>query len=164
VPKDYTTQNDLSKRTFSLPFLSFAPGPPSYNFDERLRITQVAVAAIKATHGKVYGYGPSAKVIYVASGGADDWTYGALNVTWSYSVELRDTGKLALSPPAEIVRLYFRLTRCMICVLFRSLRVRVAGQRDRAHRAGDLCRRARDGRLHPPALLIFPILFFIKHF
>jgi len=56
----------------------------------------VAVAAIKATHGKVYDYGPSAIAIYIASGGADDWTYGVMNVTWSFSIELRDTGKLAL--------------------------------------------------------------------
>ncbi|ELR17113.1 zinc carboxypeptidase superfamily protein [Acanthamoeba castellanii str. Neff] len=81
VPKDFTTQNDLSKCMLAL-----------------------AVAAIKATHGKVYGYGPSAKVIYVASGGADDWTYGARNVTWSYSVELRDTGRYGFVLPAsEIV-------------------------------------------------------------
>lgn len=52
----------------------------------------MAVAAIKATHGVTYQYGPSAQTIYVASGSAPDWTYGAMNVTWSYVVELRDTG------------------------------------------------------------------------
>lgn len=93
VPKDYTTQNDLSKRMLA------RRACPSHKTNSERGFAfdfafLVAVAAIKATHGKVYGYGPSAKVIYVASGGADDWTYGARNVTWSYSVELRDTGTL----------------------------------------------------------------------
>lgn len=117
----------------------------------------VAVAAIKATHGKVYGYGPSAKVIYVASGGADDWTYGARNVTWSYSVELRDTGTSTLGSGGLVSGLISR-TRLFCCFwVFRSLRLRVAGQRDRAHWAGDLRCGARDGQLHPhPHLVALP--------
>ncbi len=111
----------------------------------------VAVAAIKATHGKVYGYGPSAKVIYVASGGADDWTYGARNVTWSYSVELRDTGTSTRED--SFLGLISRASSVAFAS-FRSLRLRVAGQRDRAHWAGDLRRGARDGQLHPRPHLV----------
>lgn len=72
----------------------------------------MAVAAIRATHGKVYEYGPSTIVIYVASGGADDWTYGALNVTWSYSVELRDTG---MSHLHVHVLIFPALMCCSVC-------------------------------------------------
>jgi len=52
----------------------------------------VAVEAIKSVHGKAYQYGPSGPTLYVSSGGSNDYTYGALNVTYSYVVELRDTG------------------------------------------------------------------------
>lgn len=52
----------------------------------------MAVEAIRSVHNKTYTYGRSAVLTYIASGGADDWTLGALNVTWSYSVELGDTG------------------------------------------------------------------------
>lgn len=54
----------------------------------------MAVEAIRNVHNKTYTYGRSAVLTYIASGGADDWTLGALNVTWSYSVELGDTGWL----------------------------------------------------------------------
>ena len=40
----------------------------------------------------------------VASGRSADWTYGAQNVTYSYGVELRDTGKYGfILPPDQII-------------------------------------------------------------
>jgi hypothetical protein len=59
----------------------------------------VAVEAIKSVHGKAYQYGPSGPTLYVSSGGSNDYTYGALNVTYSYVVELRDTGT---TPPPTL--------------------------------------------------------------
>lgn len=35
-----------------------------------------------------------------ASGGSEDWTYGKLGVTYSFSVELRDTGRHGFLLPA----------------------------------------------------------------
>eukprot|EP00005_Dracoamoeba_jomungandri_P010885 CAMPEP_0174275418 /NCGR_PEP_ID=MMETSP0439-20130205/59814_1 /TAXON_ID=0 /ORGANISM="Stereomyxa ramosa, Strain Chinc5" /LENGTH=443 /DNA_ID=CAMNT_0015367519 /DNA_START=832 /DNA_END=2163 /DNA_ORIENTATION=+ len=62
------------------------------------------VAAIKATHGMIYQYGNVATTIYIASGGSLDWTYGGSNVTYSYAVELRDTGRYGfLLPPDQII-------------------------------------------------------------
>ncbi|CAF4864683.1 unnamed protein product, partial [Rotaria socialis] len=50
-----------------------------------------AVNALRAVHGTQYHHDSIAQIIYVASGSSIDWTYGALNITFSYGVELRDT-------------------------------------------------------------------------
>ena len=67
-------------------------------------LSAAAVAAIKATHGKTYEYGPIATTIYPASGSSADYTYGVCGVKYSYGVELRDTGEFGfLLPPEEII-------------------------------------------------------------
>lgn len=39
-----------------------------------------------------------------AAGGSEDWTYGSLGVKYSFSVELRDTGRYGfLLPPDQII-------------------------------------------------------------
>lgn len=39
-----------------------------------------------------------------AAGGSEDWTYGVLGVKYSFSVELRDTGRYGfLLPPDQII-------------------------------------------------------------
>ena len=39
-----------------------------------------------------------------AAGGSEDWTYGELGVKYSFSVELRDTGRYGfLLPPDQII-------------------------------------------------------------
>lgn len=43
--------------------------------------------------GTRYEHGNIGATIYVASGNTVDWTSGTANVTFSYAVELRDTGK-----------------------------------------------------------------------
>jgi murein tripeptide amidase MpaA len=76
--------------------------PPDYEVQNGL--SEAAVAAIKATHGKTYEYGPIATTIYPASGSSADYTYDVCGVKYSYGVELRDTGEFGfLLPPAEIV-------------------------------------------------------------
>jgi hypothetical protein len=86
MPKDINNQNELSKRTCA-PCITLAAVDPNTGL-----VHTVAVEAIKSVHGKVYTYGPTAPTLYVASGGSNDYTYGALNATYSYTVELRDTG------------------------------------------------------------------------
>lgn len=54
----------------------------------------IAVNALAAVFGTKYVHGSIAQVVYVASGSSADWTYGTVNITFSYGVELRDTGKL----------------------------------------------------------------------
>lgn len=61
------------------------------------------VSAIKSVHGKIYTPGNSAILLYPATGGSDDWTYST-GIIWSYTVELRDTGRFGfLLPPEEII-------------------------------------------------------------
>lgn len=43
--------------------------------------------------GTKYTHGSIARVVYVSSGSSADWTYGTAGITFSYGVELRDTGK-----------------------------------------------------------------------
>lgn len=43
--------------------------------------------------GTKYVHGNIGATIYIASGNTADWTYGTANITYSYAVELRDTGK-----------------------------------------------------------------------
>jgi len=77
LPKDINAQNELAK---------------------------LAAEAIKSVHGKVYTYGPSGPTLYVSSGGSNDWTYGVRNVTYSYTFELRDTGRYGfVLPVSEII-------------------------------------------------------------
>jgi hypothetical protein len=76
--------------------------PPDYATQDAG--SQAAVAALEAVHGTKYEYGPISTTIYPASGSSADYTYGVCNVTYSYGVELRDTGRYGfLLPPDQIV-------------------------------------------------------------
>lgn len=60
-----------------------------------------AVKAIEQTHGTVYRIGPSASILYTASGTASDWAYEKANVKYSYTIELRDTGSHGFLLPRQ---------------------------------------------------------------
>lgn len=63
-----------------------------------------AVKAIEQTHGTVYKVGPSANILYTASGTASDWAYEKAGIKYSYTIELRDTGTYGfLLPRTQIV-------------------------------------------------------------
>ncbi|CAF1378970.1 unnamed protein product [Rotaria sordida] len=63
-----------------------------------------AVQALKAVEGTKYTHDSIAQIIYVASGSTVDWTYGTANITFSYGVELRDTGSYGfLLPENQII-------------------------------------------------------------
>ena len=53
----------------------------------------VRVVSSSIIIGTQYVHGNIGATIYVASGNTVDWTSGTANVTFSYAVELRDTGK-----------------------------------------------------------------------
>ncbi|CAF0999580.1 unnamed protein product [Adineta ricciae] len=61
----------------------------------------VAVQALGAVFGTKYVHGSIATVVYVSSGSSADWTYGKVNITFSYGVELRDTGKYGFLLPED---------------------------------------------------------------
>jgi len=54
---------------------------------------QIAVDAVRAVYGVSYAMGNICEVIYQASGSSADSTYGELNVTWSFALELRGSSQ-----------------------------------------------------------------------
>jgi carboxypeptidase A2 len=59
------------------------------------------VTALESVYGTKYQYGNIANTIYPASGSSVDWTFGVANVTYSFAVELRDTGASRYYPPNQ---------------------------------------------------------------
>lgn len=71
--------------------------------DDLYAIAGEMSAIVRSVHGKVYDFGPVATTIYLASGGANDWTYGAADML-GYAYELRDEGQFGfLLPPDQIL-------------------------------------------------------------
>jgi carboxypeptidase A2 len=65
--------------------------PTDYN--DMVLIASEATEAIRRTHGRRYTVGPSSHLMYLASGGSDDWAKAVAGVRYSYTVELRDGGR-----------------------------------------------------------------------
>lgn len=82
--------------------------PYSYTYQlaehhsELLRVAEGASKALRSLYGTRYKSGPGAATIYPAAGGSDDWAYD-LGVKYSYTFELRDTGRYGfLLPESQI--------------------------------------------------------------
>ncbi|XP_020615344.1 carboxypeptidase B-like isoform X3 [Orbicella faveolata] len=74
------------------------------DYNEQMRVAKEAAMAVERKHGTKFQYGSSAALLYPAAGGSEDWTYGELGVKYSFSVELRDTGRYGfLLPPDQII-------------------------------------------------------------
>ncbi|XP_043943086.1 carboxypeptidase A1-like isoform X2 [Protopterus annectens] len=59
-----------------------------------------AIAALTSLYGTAYRYGSIVSTIYQASGGTIDWTYNQ-GIKYSYTFELRDTGRYGFILPAN---------------------------------------------------------------
>nr|XP_023997685.1 LOW QUALITY PROTEIN: carboxypeptidase B-like [Salvelinus alpinus] len=82
--------------------------PYSYTFQlaehhsELMTVAEGASKALRSLYGTEYTSGPGAATIYPAAGGSDDWAYD-LGVKYSYTFELRDTGRYGfLLPESQI--------------------------------------------------------------
>ncbi|KAI1891416.1 hypothetical protein AGOR_G00143600 [Albula goreensis] len=82
--------------------------PYSYTYQlaahhsELLQVAEGASKALRSLYGTQYTSGPGAVTIYPAAGGSDDWAYD-LGVKYSYTFELRDTGRYGfLLPESQI--------------------------------------------------------------
>lgn len=64
----------------------------------------VGANAIQSINGRKYTIGSSAALLYVASGGSEDWTRGTLNVKYSYCIELPPTGSPGFNVPTSEIR------------------------------------------------------------
>lgn len=75
--------------------------PPDYM--ELDTIGRQAAAAMEKIGGSVYTVGNSASTLYPASGGSDDWAKALLKIKYTYTIELRDTGKYGFILPARYI-------------------------------------------------------------
>ncbi|CAD7091291.1 unnamed protein product [Hermetia illucens] len=72
------------------------------NNDMKLAGTQAATA-IRNGSGATYQVGPAAILLYPAAGGSDDWAKGTMGIKYSFTVELRDTGRYGFILPASYI-------------------------------------------------------------
>ncbi|XP_041125977.1 carboxypeptidase B [Polyodon spathula] len=70
---------------------------------ELLGVAQGAADALATLYGTRYTSGPGAVTIYPAAGGSDDWAYD-LGVKYSFTFELRDTGRYGFLLPESQIR------------------------------------------------------------
>lgn len=58
---------------------------------------------MKAISGTKYSVGSSGSLLYPASGASDDWAKGRLGIKYTYTIELRDSGRYGFILPAEFI-------------------------------------------------------------
>ncbi|XP_005402500.1 PREDICTED: carboxypeptidase A1 [Chinchilla lanigera] len=68
--------------------------------EELDQLAKSAVTALASLYGTKYQYGSIIKTIYEASGSTVDWTYSQ-GIKYSYTFELRDTGRYGFLLPAS---------------------------------------------------------------
>ena len=68
------------------------------------RLTDGAIAAVRAVHGTPFTGGPICSTIYQVTGDSVDYAFENAKATYSMTVELRDTGRYGfVLPAAQIV-------------------------------------------------------------
>ncbi|XP_063786525.1 carboxypeptidase A1-like [Pseudophryne corroboree] len=70
------------------------------DYAELNSLSKAAVNALASLYGTAYTYGDIISTIYQASGGTIDWTYNQ-GIKYSFSFELRDTGRYGFALPAN---------------------------------------------------------------
>uniref|UniRef100_A0A673HQY8 Carboxypeptidase A1 n=1 Tax=Sinocyclocheilus rhinocerous TaxID=307959 RepID=A0A673HQY8_9TELE len=73
---------------------------PAKDKAELHELARTAVSALQSLYNTRYTYGSIITTIYQASGGTIDWTYNQ-GVKYSYTFELRDTGRYGFLLPAD---------------------------------------------------------------
>ncbi|NXD07583.1 CBPA1 Carboxypeptidase, partial [Nothocercus nigrocapillus] len=68
--------------------------------EELHQVAEKAVAALASAYGTKFKYGSIITTIYEASGGTIDWTYNQ-GIKYSFTFELRDTGRYGFLLPAS---------------------------------------------------------------
>lgn len=115
--KKYLTRKDRINKSFSQAYLSFHSYGQyilyPWGYDKRLppdyvdldNVGRQAATAMKKAGGaaSVYTVGNSATTLYPASGGSDDWAKALLKLKYTYTIELRDTGRYGFILPARYI-------------------------------------------------------------
>ncbi|KAK4877366.1 hypothetical protein RN001_009872 [Aquatica leii] len=73
------------------------------NHVELQSIAEDVNAAIVQAGGDEYTIGSSTNVLYIASGGSDDWAKGAAGVQLAYTIELPGGGAQGFDPPPSLI-------------------------------------------------------------
>ncbi|KAJ7418981.1 carboxypeptidase A1-like protein [Willisornis vidua] len=73
---------------------------PSPDHQEMYELAKKAVSDLAAVYGTEYTFGSISTTIYMAGGTTIDWAYSN-GVKYSFSLELRDTGRFAFLLPSE---------------------------------------------------------------
>lgn len=73
--------------------------PP--NNDELQSLAGGAVEAIRSVHGLEFGYGPICSTIYRTAGSSVDYVNDVVKSDYSFTSELRDTGRYGFILPAD---------------------------------------------------------------
>lgn len=76
--------------------------PEDYN--EMYRVAEKAATNLRSLYGTTFTVGSATNLLYVASGGSDDWAYGEAGIKYSYTFELRDTGDHGFVLPEEYIK------------------------------------------------------------
>lgn len=95
--------NMHSYSQFVLLSWGYTTQPPD-NYMEFYPAAYEGAAALTAVHGTEYTIGCIPCILYVASGGASDWALGVANSTFSFSMELRDTGRYGFLLPDRFIQ------------------------------------------------------------
>lgn len=64
--------------------------------------------------------GPSATLLYPTAGGSDDWAK-SIGIKYSYTIELRDTGKHGFELPAEYIEITAKEAREFVFTVSRAI-------------------------------------------
>ncbi|XP_032830828.1 carboxypeptidase B2-like [Petromyzon marinus] len=75
----------------------------SAHHEELELVAQEVVQALRSVHGTPYRHGAGGPMLYMAAGGSDDWAHD-LGIKYSFTFELRDTGRYGFLLPANFIR------------------------------------------------------------
>jgi murein tripeptide amidase MpaA len=74
------------------------------DYDELKALGVLATEALTAVHGTKYDVGSVTELLSPGAGGSDDWAKGLGPFKYSYTVEVRDTGRYGFAlPPEQII-------------------------------------------------------------
>nr|SVE71503.1 EOG090X00QE [Daphnia similis] len=73
------------------------------DYQDLYDLAQSAVDKLTAVEGTPYTIGTSTNLLGLASGCSDDWAKGGAGIKYSYTVEMRDTGKFGFQLPADTI-------------------------------------------------------------
>ncbi|XP_063971703.1 carboxypeptidase B-like [Lytechinus pictus] len=83
------------------------------DYDDQMAMADEMATAIKETHRKTYDHGVGAEILYSTSGSSKDFGYApfttdatnsGIGAKYSYTIELRDTGRYGFALPANQIQ------------------------------------------------------------